>query len=180
MEDAIDRSLDVILTVDYDTVFTLQDVLGLLEILDNNEHVDAIATVQSGRGGLRPLMTQKQPSGAPKNVLERKELMQPIMPVATAHFGLTLIRTRALLKMSHPWFQGEPDRDGRWGRDRIDPDIWFWRKWQDTGNALYMANRIVIGHSEGGVILWPDKQFNTHFQLQKDYHDNGKPPEAWE
>ena len=180
MEDGIDCGLDVILTVDYDTVFSLQNVVDLVDILVRRPEIDAIASLQVGRGGLRPLITQKNASGSPKLIMKAAEVKEETCPVSTAHFGLTMIRTKALLRMAHPWFQGEPDRDGRWGDSRVDPDIYFWKKWEKTGNTLHLANRIVIGHAEGGVILWPDKKFDTMYQLTRDYYDHGKPAEAWE
>lgn len=180
LEHLIDVGLDVMLTVDYDTVFTQRDVLRMIDILANNPEIEALASLQVGRGGLRPLITQKGKSGAPKLLMTTEEMKQETCQVATAHFGLTMIRTASLLQMPHPWFQGVPDSDGRWGDGRIDPDIYFWKQWEKNGHTLHLANRVVIGHSEGGVILWPDKQFDTIYQLQKDYHEVGKPAEAWE
>jgi len=179
MEHLVDCGLDILLTVDYDTLFVQRDVLAMLEILANHPEIDALASLQVGRGGLRPLITQKGKSGAPKFIMSRDEMMKDTSVVSTAHFGLTMIRTASLLKMPHPWFQGQPDSDGRWGDGRIDPDIWFWKEWEKIGNTLHLANRVVIGHSEGGVVLWPDKKFDTLYQLQGDYHEHGKPAEAW-
>ena len=70
------------------------------------------------------------------------------LKVTTAHFGLTLLRMEHFKDLPKPWFKGEPDKDGGWGDDRLDDDIWFWHIWRKAGRTVYMAPRVRIGHLE--------------------------------
>ena len=72
---------------------------------------------------------------------------------------------------------GRPAADGTWGEGHVDPDIDFWFKWTEHGNAVHLASNVVIGHIED-CILWPKKDLTVMYQRVSDYIKHGKPPEA--
>jgi tRNA (mo5U34)-methyltransferase len=178
MQEQIDRNFDAILTVDYDTVFKLEDVQTLIGLMIDHPEADAIVPLQCGRSGMSALMTVKTKSGQVRTILDRQEFGPDLTQVATGHFGLTLLRTESLLKMPHPWFLGQPAPDGQWGPGRIDDDIYFWKQAEKIGLKVYSANRVVLGHLEL-VVTWPDDNLVAAYQPTSDFRDNGKPSNVW-
>ncbi len=152
MEEIADKH-DAILCVDYDSVFSHEDVAALINTMIAHPEADAICTLQMSRGGDWSLFTKKV-EGKHVGLIDMREMADELTPIATGHFGLTLIRVNRLKKMSHPWFKSEPNIHGRWGEGRIDDDIYFWQKWEKMGYSLYQANRIPIGHADL-FIQWP-------------------------
>lgn len=174
----IDTGADVIMTVDYDTVFSKQDVISLMNLMEKHPEVDVIVPIHVGRGGMHTLLTMKSKSGQVRELVPRSEFELELSKIATGHFGLTMIRTSALLKMPHPWFWGQPNQDGQWGAGRIDDDIYFWKQAEKFGWNVCSANRVVVGHLEL-VTIWPDTDFKTIYQIPADYQKTGKPQNAW-
>lgn len=184
IERGIDAALaedapDAILTTDYDSVYTAQDVAMLLQLMQVHPEADAIAAVQAGRGFNRSLVTVEG-CGAQQGEFSvpRDTFAADLFKCRTAHFGLTLFRASAFAKLTKPWFHDVPDPQGAWGEGKIDADVDFWNKWAEVGNSLYLANRVAIGHLELSV-LWPGEDLRTIHQPVKDYRDNGKPQECW-
>jgi len=179
MEICIDEGADAILTLDYDSVFTTETVQEMVRLYATHPEVDAIAALQMGRTQGTPLMTIKHPT-EDHNMREiSAQVFEPdLVPCATAHFGLTLIRVSSLLRMPKPWFMSVPDKNGAWKEGRIDADIWFWRQMAKAGMTLCLAPRCPIGHIQE-TIVWADKQFKPIDQLVYDYHVEGMPANAW-
>jgi hypothetical protein len=174
---------DAILTLDYDTVFASSDVALLVQLMMAHPEADAIAAVQAGRGKPQgALFTMNRPAGEASNAGVRVRASETFAPdlakVATAHFGLTLIRADRLRELPKPWFLDKPDAEGGWGDGRVDADIGFWRKWEAAGFALYLANRVPIGHLQLGV-LWPGRDLNPIFQPSNEWREKGKPEGCW-
>lgn len=136
---ALADGIDWLLCIDYDSVFTATHVDTLLGLLGSRPEIDALAALQARRGSEdAPLMTiagQKriQVTGDP-------------VKVATAHFGLTLLRMDCLKKVDKPWFFSQPDEKGEYGNARMDDDIWFWHQWRKADNNIYVAPNVRIGH----------------------------------
>jgi hypothetical protein len=106
---------------------------------------------------------------------------EPVQEVDTAHFGLTVISTAALKRCQKPWFHSKPGPDGSWNDGRLDPDIWFWRNWRESGNRVFITPRVVIGHGEY-VVTWPGKDLTKPtFQWTTEFTNNGgqRPETAW-
>ena len=176
MVDSINEGADIIITVDYDTIFEARDIQELVYLMRSYPEADAIAAMQAPRGW-RGILAGVD--AAANGEVNADYFSGDLARARTAHFGLTAIRVESLQKMAHPWFMGHPDGNGEWGPGRTDDDIHFWQKWRETGNSLYLAPRVTVGHLEL-TIRWPDKQLNTLFQPVQDYHDNHKPPaEVW-
>ena len=157
MERSMDLLLekhDVLLTVDYDSVFSHADVQTLIQLMIDHPEADAICSMQLSRGGSWPLFTKYGENGKPTAVIDMKEFDPDLAQIATGHFGLTMIRTAKLRQMPHPWFIGEPNVHGKWEEGRLDDDIYFWKKWEKMGFSLYHANRVPIGHADL-FIQWP-------------------------
>ncbi|SRR5579883_627150 len=178
MESALeDPNLDLVLTLDYDTVFKSVDLVNLIQTIMVYPEVDALAPVQSSRGNSRPLLGMTLEGEATTRV-PYSTFAGDVTEIATAHFGLTLLRARKLRELPRPWLHHVPDPDGGWNDGRVDDDIAFWHKWKQAGNRLFLANRIPVGHAEL-VVLWPGKDLSAIYQPMRDYHRVGKPPEAW-
>ena len=182
MDQAIEEGADWILTIDYDSIFTKQDVEALLSIAGGNaastSDVDAIAPLQASRTKPSPLMTMNGPDGKKLAEVPADTFDTELTKVATAHFGLTLIRVEALKKLPKPWFLSVPDERGEWGEGRTDDDIYFWRKFEEYGFGLYQANRVPIGHAEL-MVRWPGRDFQAIYQHPSNFYSEGKPSEVW-
>ena len=170
--------LDAILTVDFDSIFTRQDVWTLLDLMVRHPEAAVIAPIQSGRQREFPLFTtQDLTATGPKRV--EMDLSVDLVPIFGAHFGLTLIRTSALKTMPKPWFCEHPDENGRWEEGHIDADIHFWRQLQIANLQPYLAPRVVIGHIET-VVSFPDRKLQKMFVDSTQYFEEGKPEEVWQ
>jgi hypothetical protein len=169
---------DLILTIDYDTVMRPVHLATMINLMMLYPKIDALAPIQSSRHHLTTLFTVATEPGKNAEAIPRTALAGDTMPVSTAHFGLTLIRTAAIKKMSKPWFHAVPSPDGDWGEGHIDDDIQFWRNFEAAGNSLHLANRVAIGHLEL-QIKWPDINLSVMHQSVTDYQQNGVPAGVW-
>ena len=165
-----------ILTTDYDSVFEAEDIVRMRDIAERNE-CDVLAPLQAGRERTTPLLTIKDEKGGLKSGMMSTELDRDCIQVATAHFGLTLIRADALRKVERPWFRGEPAPDGTWGEGRTDDDIWFWRQCEKAGVKAWITPKVRIGHAEL-VVAWIDRDLQRRWQATNEYYAQGKPPYA--
>jgi tRNA (mo5U34)-methyltransferase len=178
MQQLIDAGYDIILTIDYDTVFTKADVQALLRLMHEHPEAAAIVPIQVGRVRHKILTSMKTRSGQPRADVPQTELQAETIKVATGHFGLTALRVSDLLDVPHPWFLGQPNVDGQWGPGRIDDDIWFWRLLEQHKKTVLLANRVVVGHLEL-LVGWPDESLEPMYQVPGDFHDRGKPANCW-
>lgn len=162
-EDSIATGCEVGVTVDFDSVFTYQHVQRLLSVLMTYDNIDAITTIQRGRGRETPLMT----SG---NKTELSSSGEPIQ-ISTGHFGLTAIKFDRLKDVPKPWFWSQPNEKGEWGEGKIDDDIWFWRQWEKAGRTLYVDPFNCIGHLEEVIseFLEVDGQYKPVHTYPKDW-----------
>lgn len=180
MEDVIDSS-DVILTFDYDTIFTAKTVEALLTLL-----------MYSGLDGIAPLQTKREantvmfalPGISPEQRTEVPEdwFDKPVRRVETAHFGCTFIRTEALKRVPKPWFLAQASERGDFRGGHIDEDIAFWKAWAKAGNSMGIATNVSVGHAEL-MITWPsrtDPAGKVQQHCTQFWNQNRTPPEgAW-
>lgn len=176
-ETLLDDAPEYILTVDYDTIFTRQDVQSLLMIMMQRPDIDALAPIQASRSKDTPLMTIRQ-DGKNAGAVPWETFEPLTVQIATAHFGLTVIRRSSLDRLPRPWFHGEPDSEGRWGEGRTDDDVHFWRQWESAGLTLHLANRVAVGHAEL-MIRWPGHDMKAIHQHPSEFWKSGKPDEVW-
>lgn len=185
-EQAIDRSFtqclkdgaDVVLALDYDTIFTSREVMQLIDLMHKNPDVDAIVPLQQHRTLGHPLLTIRGKDGQFVKEVPVDTFMGDLSPISSGHFGLTLIRASALRALPRPWFQSAPAPDGTWGEGRMDADIYFWRQMEKLGLKACLAPRVVIGHAEL-VVMWPNESLGTELQYMGDYNENGRPGNVW-
>lgn len=140
-EDVIEGGADWILAIDYDSMFTADHVSALFKRFGENPHIDALAANQPRRGSEEtPLLTMGPDA-------RTVEFTHEAVQVTTAHFGLTLFRAESIAKMPRPWFMHIPDGNGSYRtRNRVDPDMFFWKEWAAAGNTLYVDPHVNIGH----------------------------------
>lgn len=152
MEEALDVA-DYVVTVDFDTAFIAPQLHRLISIAVQ-EDLDAICGIQVKRGmkhmlGYKEGKTSAHWDGYP-------------IQVDAAHFGLTVISTAKLRNVSKPWFFCQPDKDGGWGDDRIDSDVWFWKQWREAGNKLFIDPGVRLGHTEEMVVVHNEDMEPVH------------------
>lgn len=178
MQQIIDAGVDVILTIDYDTLFNKKDVEEVLRLMYLHPEASAIVPVQRGRGGFPVLVSMKTISGQMRVDVPLKELEGETAKIASGHFGLTALRVKDLLDIPHPWFWGQPNNDNQWGPGRIDDDIYFWKKLEQYKKTSLLACRVTVGHLEL-MAKWPDKEMQPIYQNPSEFHDKGKPENVW-
>ncbi|HEG43238.1 MAG TPA: DUF1698 domain-containing protein [Phycisphaerales bacterium] len=178
MQQLIDSNVDIILTVDYDTLFKKEDAEAVIRLMYENPDVTAIVPVHRGRGDFPVLMSMKSKSGQVRKDVPLTELAGETTKIATGHFGLTAIRVKDLMDIPHPWFQGQPNKDGMWGPGRVDDDIYFWHILEEYKKTVLLANHVTVGHLELKA-NWPDESMQPIYQTPGDFHDKGKPKNVW-
>lgn len=173
-ETAIADGAKYVLAIDYDTVFTRQDVERLYATMEAHPEVDALVPVQMRRESIHALLTKRGDDGNMLTSLPTSVFRDELMEINTGHFGLTLLRCSKFAALPRPWFIHHPGPDGRWDDGKVDEDCVFWEQWRSAGNTLYSANRIAIGHMQL-VVTWPDKTVKPLHQAVVDYTGHGKP-----
>ena len=178
MEEVIEDGADIILTIDYDTVFTKEDVETLLELMEQHPEADAICAMQSARTRDLPLFTIVDENKKALPNVDADKLRGDLLKVYTAHFGLTAIRVKSLLEVERPWFWGQPDEENRWSDKKCDDDIWFWKQWDKANKTIFMANRIPVGHLEM-MVRWPSKDLSVMYQHPNEWCAGKKAEGVW-
>ncbi len=176
MEQAITSGAKYILTIDYDTIFTPDNVRELYRLMIDNPQVDAVMGMQVGRDRESVLLTIKGENGRNLAEVKREDIEAELLAVSTGHFGLTLIRVESLQKMAKPWFLHHADPDGGWGDGRIDEDIHFWRAFENAGLKLFQANQVRLGHLQL-MVSWPGPDLQPIHQYVNTYRREGAPKE---
>jgi len=172
---------DVILTVDYDTVFNAKTVEALLALMMHSGY-DAIAPLQTKREANAVMFALAGTEVDEKTSVGNEFFQKVVQPVETAHFGLTFLRTSALKKMKKPWFLARANDDGEWTGGHTDEDIYFWKQWAASGNTLGLATHVSVGHAEL-MVTWPSRK-DSGGKVQQhttEYWSNGQraPESAW-
>jgi hypothetical protein len=178
MSMAVEKGATHICTLDYDSVFTHDDVIELAWLMRSYPEADAIFPLQASRAMKACFFCRRKADGKIENEYTADEMSRNIIPMDSGHFGLTVLRVDALKKMPHPWFYGKPNKDGEWDDGKIDDDIAFWEKWKASGNSLYLAPHVVLGHI-AEMVIWPDDQLKPRPQPSNEYTVSGKPNWAW-
>lgn len=180
MESVIDDH-DVILTFDYDSIFTARTVEALLALLMHSGY-DAIAPLQTKRESNSVMFAPLGVDAEKTTAVEDDWFSKPVRQVSTAHFGCTMIRTEAIKRMKKPWFCEKANDEGTWNGGHTDADIAFWNGFKAAGNKLGIATNVAIGHAEL-MITWPSRSTPSGSVQQhttRYWNDGQKPPEeAW-
>lgn len=174
---ALEDGAEWVLTLDYDTVFTHDDIEDLLVFAMHAPSADALVPVQMHRMDDRVLMMPKR-DGSGVVEIPLADLDVTYYPITTGHFGLSLIRASAFEKISKPWFLPHPDESGGWGKGHIDDDIHFWLEFGKAGLDAFLVPRVVVGHLEQ-TVLWPDRKLRKIHQPPSTWWSEHKPREVW-
>ena len=166
-----------IMTIDFDSIFDERDIVRLWQIMETNPDIFALCPMQIGRDRDSVLMTALGKDGKPMLECPATHFHADTVDIGHGHFGLTLIRTEMLERLSLPWFKGEPNSAGEWGEGRIDDDIYFWRKARSEGFRIAACPKVRIGHLQL-LITWPDDALRTKHQYVGKYYDDGRPAEC--
>lgn len=177
IEDEIRDGAEFIVTMDYDSIFTPEQLVELHRLMRKYPDADAIAALQTGRDRVAPLFTTGRVVKDRTVDIPLDQLAADLLPVKTCHFGLTIIRASSLQRMVKPWFHSRPDKDGGWGEGKTDSDIAFWRNAEASGLKVYQANRVVVGHLQL-VATWPDERMQPIHQYLPEWRASGGPPEG--
>lgn len=161
---------DFLLYSDYDSTFTTDDVLKLIDTLQSCPEAAAVTCVQMNRNKDYPLVFDP-----------KRDYSGPMTRVDFGHFGLTIIRADVFKELPQPWFWSMPGRDPEghvtdWeGAFQSDADITFWRSLHDYGFPVIQRNDVIIGHMILSV-KWPTN-LGKGFMLQpiESYNKVGKP-----
>lgn len=174
MRKAVEDDYDYIITTDYDSIYSHEDVAQLIRLADQNPHADAICAMQMGRFSGLLCSTNEG------HITYEELRNNPLVKVATGHFGLTIFRVSSLKELTTPWFWSKPASDGTWskGSDKVDEDIFFWNNFRESDRSLYLAPRLVIGHMEL-LIKWPDINIDGIYETTQNYYEFGKPADVW-
>lgn len=167
--DALAADVEWILTLDYDSMFTSDQLDQMLDIFKHNPRIDALAPLQIKRGEHVHMLT---PVDGPQS--GRVEVTRWPIEVKTAHFGLTLLRTSALKKLAKPWFQCVPNPEtGEYDDERQDGDIFFWNRWREAGNTVFVTPSVGIGHLET-MCVWVNEDGQKEFITAKEWRERSK------
>lgn len=177
---SIAKGADVVLTMDFDSIFSFRHIDRLLHTLCMNREIDALAPLQSRRHTDQALFGTGKDGPTEIDVTGNKPFR-----VQSAHFGMTAIRLDCLAKLPKPWFHAVPDAEGDWGEGHVDADVAFWHKWADAGFSCYLDPGIRIGHLQPMVAEFDEKMRTRHVhwvdwrnrekRLQAMGHDVTKP-----
>lgn len=173
----IERGCDWIIAVDYDSMFTSEEVTELLILATRYPEADALIPIQAKRGPINELLVGMKRADDPTkaNIVSKETFSGEITPVILGHFGLTLFKVEALKKTAKPWFWAQPNPEtGEWDDKKVDADIYFWHKFAEAGNQAYSANRVKIGHLDE-TVMWVNDDFQIVRQSFHDYYKHGKP-----
>jgi hypothetical protein len=168
MTDLIERVIEdpacrYVLTVDYDSRFVIGDVLELYRLMETHAEADAIAPVQVRRGTTDPLFTVRDPFTGKNKTSIAVNTNSELLRVHTGHFGLSMFRAGPLRCLPKPWFMSLPDVEGGWKVEKgaLLEDMFFWRRWEDAGQSLYVTQNVRIGHG-AEVVLVADDNLKGH------------------
>ena len=167
-QDAVDKGLDWILSIDSDSLFTAEHVRHLMDVFAQHPEIDALAALQCRRGAKFPLLTTGNHAEGDELAIDGKPFK-----VTTAHFGLTLFRVDKLKTLQKPWFRSEPGKGGDWDDDRLDDDIFFWHVWRAAGHNIHVAPSCSIGHLEETVAMFDKNLQPQHVYVHEWRKENG-------
>lgn len=177
MEEKVNTN-DYLITVDYDSVFTREQVIRLLELAISH-NADAMFAMQMKRESDRAILVVKPDQIGMDG---RIDTYPDVSPARVGHFGLTVIKCEALRAMPKPWLWSVPNPDnGSWSHgptgEKTDADIYFWKMAEHLGWKVMQANAVRIGHIQR-VVTWPTREMGVIHQYINEWQAEGPPPEV--
>lgn len=173
----MESGIEWAITLDYDTLFDVNDVRQLMVLAAQYPEAEAIVPVQVRRNNEQFLFTMKDSFGNSRGSAGITEFEDDLTQINTGHFGMTLIKLAALRDVPKPWLWSQPGPSGDWDEERLDADIYFWEKWKQAGKKIWQANHIKLGHIQV-VASWPTNDWQIKHQYISDWSEKGKPEEC--
>lgn len=166
----LEAGTDVIVVIDYDSLFFPDDLRKLFLTLVKYPQMDVVMPWQLRRGTDNNVLfgMRVDGNGEAVSVLHPSLFFSEINKIQTGHFGLTLLRSRVFKDLPKPWFLNVPNEQGDWSDGKVNADIYFWRKLVEYKRNVYVANLIKIGHIDEYVIS-VDNNFQARKQTLYDY-----------
>jgi SAM-dependent methyltransferase len=164
---AIQHGADYLLFTDYDSVFSPEDALNLIDVLNKDLSVSAAFAVQASRHNDAALVQ-----------MDFINYEGEQTPVQLGHFGLTAIRAEVFRDLPKPWLWSMPHPEtGEWDeKGSCDADITFWRVLAEHGHKVVQVNSIQAGHMVLAVKWLTPK--GVMYQPIEHYRSMGRPKEA--
>lgn len=153
MEQAVADKTDVIITFDYDSIFSREDFDAMFHTFMSNPQIDALAPMQPKRGNGRLMFSTEGDYFNEKGVTG-PTIVGSLLKASSAHFGMTFIRVAKIATLPKPWLVNVPNSKGSWGAPlkeddpRCDSDCYFWKQWRDAGHSLFVHTGVYLGHLE--------------------------------
>ena len=176
-EEHLDDGTEYLLSIDYDTYFTKNQVIRLLQLMVEYPEADAIIPLQIKRECDFPLIGRNTEDRKSITQIPAYEFEKELMPLSVGHFGLSIFRVSSLKKLKKPWFIPKPDKNDSWHDGRIDEDIYFWHNFTKSGLQLFLAPKIGLAHLQL-VATIPGKiqdGFKPQHRYLTDLDKNGMP-----
>lgn len=173
MQEQLEKGVEWIVVMDYDSYYTREHFLALMQLMAEYPEVDALMPIQMKREEDTVLAGVEDSSKANHEYAADTDLIQ----VDTGHFGLTFFRLASFAKLKKPWFLPVPNADGEWGEGRLDEDIYFWKNFRESGLKLCLTPQVLIGHIQL-MVTWPgtlEKGSRPFHQYLNDCAANGIP-----
>lgn len=140
------KGVDIVVTIDYDSLFSVAQLYHMLSLMASFPEADIIFPVQAKRETEELICVVP---GVPVGEKAPIALFQQHLTESQiGHFGLTAIRMSRLVTAPHPWFWKQPNKEGRWEEGDMNADIWFWDQIRKAPTPLraFQANGVRIAH----------------------------------
>jgi len=157
-----------VVTIDYDSLFTYDQMARLLVQMHDNPDVDVLVAMQQKREG-GEILAQ---SHGEVVITDEK------VPIKWGHFGLTAFKRDVFDRIKKPWFWEQPDPNGGWEEGRIDADIGFWKNCEESGIRVFLSTDVVIGHLEY-VATYPNLNLQPTYVHLNDWRAGRRPADIF-
>ena len=179
MSTTIDKVLgsdpEYILAIDYDTLYDRSHIEALVELMELYPEVDCIFPAQIMRENERVLAGLINPDCTPKTDWTEEDANAHLVPAMTGQFALTIFRAKCFKGLKKPWIHGQPNSDGEWKENRLDPDIYFWHNWHNSGFTAAMSPQVKVGHMNLMATYPNDKMDGIVHKYVSEVEKNGMP-----
>ncbi len=171
LDECIADGVDIAITLDYDTIWLPEQLDYMIHQFMLYPNIDALAPVQPKRETGEVLLNWL--NGNPGEI----DCARPV-PIATAHFGMTLFRVASLKRFPKPWLTDIPAPNGGFGDGRIDPDMAFWKRFREAGLNLALCPAVRVGHLEKRAASY-DENMQLEYPSVSKWHEKNKAMEPW-
>jgi hypothetical protein len=145
----INGGTDILISLDYDSIFFPDDIKELLSLMVRHPDMDALVPIQLKRGNKNDILCAIEGITYYPPTMSQGDVSK----IDIGHFGLTMFRSNAFKDVPKPWLMGVPNEKGDWFNGQVNPDIYFWKKFKEYNKKVCMANQVKIGHIDEYLII---------------------------